>query len=365
MSTTGPVDGDPPAEGDLLPPYTAILVVDATGYSTRASAQQTELNEAVERVLEAAFAGAGLGGAWRDRRFAAHTGDGYIVGLPAEILPRLVHPLLSELQAQLHGWNRGLRTGQPRLRLRASIHVGPLPHRGRSSDGVGRPMTDTHRLLDSDAARRALAEAHEEVTFLAAIVSRRVFEDVVEGGYSGLHPSQFTKVVAMAKGFVEVAYVHVPKPSRRPDAADQDAPSGAAERGMPAPAERDVAPDDSSGISQRGRTNVVGAAALGRDSRAIQLGDIRVGPAPTGDARRVRALLDDLRERIEERAGELSDPDRARRALRSLDDEVEATDADPNVVRRMLERLTSAVRSVSALSSTVADLATAMEPWLD
>jgi hypothetical protein len=76
-------------------------------------------------------------------------------------------------------------------------------------------MTDTHRLLDSDQARRALAESDPAVTFLAAIVSRRVFEDVVEAEFTILRPTQFDEVVAEAKGgFTQRAYLYVPVPSR-------------------------------------------------------------------------------------------------------------------------------------------------------
>lgn len=86
---------------------------------------------------------------------------------------------------------------------------------GRDSDGVGRPMTDTHRLLDSVQARHALDDSDPSVTFLAAIVSSRIFEDVVEAGYTALRPTQFEEVVAHAKGgFAQRAYLHVPAPSR-------------------------------------------------------------------------------------------------------------------------------------------------------
>jgi len=194
-----------------LPPYRAILVVDARSFSERPSAQQAELSARVERVLHAAFVRAGLADAWVDRRFAAHTGDGYIVGLPPERLPHLLHPLLRELQAELHEEDLRRSTREPRLRLRASIHVGPVPDRGLANDGVGKPMTDTHRLLDCDHVRRCLGETHEDVTFLAAIVSERAYADAVEGGYTGLHPAQFIEVVASAKRFTERAYLHVPQ----------------------------------------------------------------------------------------------------------------------------------------------------------
>jgi hypothetical protein len=196
-----------------FPPYRAVLVVDAARFSDTSSVQQTWLGAEVVRVLEAAFVRAGLADAWADRRFRAqaHTGDGYTVGLPTEILPRLLHPLMRELQEELRERDRNRRVSHPRLRLRASIHVGPLPDEGLENDGVAKPMTETHRLLDSAEVRDALAAGHEEITFLAVIVSRRVVEDVVEGGYTGLHRDQFREVVATAKRFAEVAYLYVPQ----------------------------------------------------------------------------------------------------------------------------------------------------------
>jgi hypothetical protein len=198
-----------------LPPYRAILVVDAKSFSDRPSVQQSELSARIERVLHAAFVRAGLADAWVERRFAAHTGDGYIVGLLPERLPHLVHPLLRDLQDELQEEDHRRSSREPRLRLRASIHVGPVPDRGLANDGVGKPMTDTHRLLDSDQVRRCLAETHEDVTFLAAIVSQRAYADAVEGGYTGLHPAQFIEVEASAKQFAERAFLHVPQVSGR------------------------------------------------------------------------------------------------------------------------------------------------------
>lgn len=195
-----------------LPPYRAVLVVDAKGFSDRPSIEQSQTNEEIVRTLEAAFSRARLTAAWEDRRFPAHTGDGYVLGLPAEHMPFLLHPLLDALQTELELQNQ--RRGQRApLRLRASLNVGPLPDAGEPADGVGRPMTETHRLLDSEAARRALRVADERLTLLAAVISQRVYEDVVEGGYCALLPSQFAVVEAASKNFTQRAYLHVPRPS--------------------------------------------------------------------------------------------------------------------------------------------------------
>jgi RNA polymerase sigma factor (sigma-70 family) len=204
--TSAQPDAGPPPAG-ILPPYRAVLAVDAESFSDRTSVWQSPLNARIKQVLEAAFHRAGLADAWQDRRFSMHTGDGYLVGLLPEHLPRLIHPFLRELDAELRERDYRRLASEPRLRLRASIHVGPLPDDG---SGDGKPMRDAHRLLDSAEVRRALDQLREDQAFLAAILSRRVFEDVVAAGYTALHPSQFGQIVVTAKRFVEPGYLYVP-----------------------------------------------------------------------------------------------------------------------------------------------------------
>jgi hypothetical protein len=198
-----------------MPPYRAIFVVDAERSSDCNDPQMVQLSRDIVRVLENAFARAGMGEAWRGRRFQmqAHRGDGYVVGLPAETLPDLLHPFLHVLQEELQRLDRTRLAWHARLRMRASIHLGPLPDGEGWTDGVGKPMVETHRLLDSDEVRRLLSGTNPEVTFLAVIVSRRVFEDVVVAGFCDLHPQEFTPVTATAKRFAETAYLYLPKHS--------------------------------------------------------------------------------------------------------------------------------------------------------
>jgi hypothetical protein len=198
-----------------LPPYWAVMVVDARGFSKLPGAAQSRLNAEIQDVLPAAFARAGLTPLWTQRRFAAHTGDGYVLVNPAAALPHLLHPLLPELQAELADRDHRRLARDPRLRLRASVHVGPLPDAGRLGDGVGAPMTETHRLLDSAEVRQVLERADEEATFLAAIVSQRAYLDAIASGYTALLPSEFRQVVAVSKNYEERAYLYVPRPSGR------------------------------------------------------------------------------------------------------------------------------------------------------
>jgi hypothetical protein len=274
MSTPEPPASDRAISRDL-PPYRAVLVVDAKSFSDVPGALQPDLNVEIQQALERAFVRAGLASAWDDRRFANHTGDGYIVGLTPEKLPHVIDPLLRDLQAVLRERDHQRRAWEPRLRLRVSIHVGPLPDRGLSNDGVGRAMNDTHRLLDSDQVREVLLRTSEDVTFVAAILSRRAYEDAVEGGYTGLHASQFAEVTATAKRFSEVAYLHVPEPSGallRSGIGGGDAGAGrAAEGDTPPAAPPEGGRHQSGGISIEGTNTISGGKFVGGN----QYGDDR------------------------------------------------------------------------------------------
>ena len=78
-------------------------------------------------------------------------------------------------------------------------------------------MNATFRLLDCTALKDALRATNPDVTFLAAIISQRVFEDVIRGGYTpAKHADQFEPVTAEVPGkdFAEAAWLYVPRSSR-------------------------------------------------------------------------------------------------------------------------------------------------------
>ena len=284
-----------------LPPYRGVLAVDLERFTETPSVQLPRLVEAVPRVLETALRRSGLD--WADRRFPQGTGDGYVLGLPAECTPQLLHPFLDVLQQVLQEENAELRAHGPglRMRMRVSVHLGPLPDsRGNcAGDGVGKAMNDTHRLLDCRPLRDALARTDPDVTFVAAIVSQRVYADVVEAGFTALRQDQLIPVRAEVKNFSEDAWMHVPVPSGRalrdgfggrPDteAAIDEAAAARDE----APAARDEAPaarrSREEGASRVQRTGDVAGISLQSDSvvnstfvtNTVIAGVLGVHPAP-------------------------------------------------------------------------------------
>lgn len=202
-----------------LPPCRGLMVVDAVAFSGNQSRWQPDLSAAVPELLGRAFARRDLSRIWENRRFPQSTGDGFYFGVDHTDVPYLVDPLLDALQEVLEEEDRRLRAQDRslRLRLRAAIHLGAVPDGGDARAGVSAPTNETFRLLDSDAVRRAIKRSDPDVTLVAAIVSQRVFEDVVRAGYtSSLTPARFEPVTAevVDKGFVAPAWLYVPKPSR-------------------------------------------------------------------------------------------------------------------------------------------------------
>jgi hypothetical protein len=213
-----------------MPPYRGLLAVDAERFSRNPSSRLPDLSAMIEEVLRSALERAELDELWEQRRFPQATGDGYVFGTFPEALPYLCHPLLDSLQEVLAEKDDSLRTidRSMRLRLRVSVNVGPVPDSGDGlRDRIGTPTNATFRLLDCTALRHALERSNPDLTLVAAIVSQRVFDDVIRAGYTpSLHPDQFEQVTAEVPGkdFAEPAWIYVPRPSRTAARQTEDSP---------------------------------------------------------------------------------------------------------------------------------------------
>jgi hypothetical protein len=236
-----------------LPPPRAIFAVDTEKFTSNPSALQPQLRDAITELLSSAFARSGLAEIWEARTLPQGTGDGFVFAVPQERTPFLLDPLLDGLQEVLEERDRLLRSEDRglRLRLRVAVHMGSVSGSDGQREGIGTPMNDTFRLLDSEPVKRELSQSNPDITLLAAIVSQRVFEDVVRGGFTpGLPPGRFKPVIAEVAGkeFVQPAWVYVPKPSRA-----SDRPSGSAARQGPTRSEGpDLAGQASDGTTIHG-----------------------------------------------------------------------------------------------------------------
>jgi hypothetical protein len=210
----------PGSESRACPPYRGVIVVDTESFSKVRSSAMPELSADIRYVLETAFHRCGLGAVWDERRFPDGTGDGVVFGVWPEDLPFVIHPLLDTLQEVLEEHDRILRVRSRdlRLRLRVSINIGPVPDIGAPEwDRISTPTIDAFRIADAPALKEQLKAADPDVTMLVALLSDRVYEDIVLGGYVGIHPGRFSKVNADVpdKGFARPAWLYIPSPSNR------------------------------------------------------------------------------------------------------------------------------------------------------
>ena len=197
-----------------LPPYRAVLVVDAKGFGGNTDVGQSLLADAIPDVLTLAFERAGLAHVWRDALFPHNTGDGVGVGFDTRHLPAVVSRLFDALQdvlaerdGRLRAHGRGLR-----LRMRASLNVGPVrePDTEGRTAVVGSTVITTHRLLDAAVVRDLLTRSDPDHTFLAVALSQRVFDDVVASAYATLPASRLVPATVRVKEYAGVVYLYVP-----------------------------------------------------------------------------------------------------------------------------------------------------------
>ncbi|MEU4097908.1 hypothetical protein [Streptomyces sp. NPDC026673] len=194
-----------------VPPEHAVLVVDMKDYSQIAEARMAPVRGDLDDILTTVFAHSGIvdiaaldDGSHKDR------GDGAIFVLPARHTARLVDPFLGHLSRALDRYDQTRLASAPRIRLRASVHVGPLAPPNHRGDAIN----DACRLVDSDEIRHAMAAAVDNSALLAAVVSDTVFRRTVRANRTpSLAERQFLKAIARVEGkpgFEEVCWLHVP-----------------------------------------------------------------------------------------------------------------------------------------------------------
>ncbi|MFE3722308.1 hypothetical protein [Streptomyces cyaneofuscatus] len=187
------------------------MAVDAKDSTRLPSLQHARLSRDLTEIVHYGLELAGLKD--MSREFESHSGDGLAFGFDPSHAPFVISPFADVLNALLQEHNAG---PGPRLRLRMSVHIGPVPRSpGLPGDGNAAPRSETHRLLDSVPARDWLARADEDATPLVLIVSETVYRTVVVGGYCALPQARFIKVRAEVTGkdFARTAWVYVPSPS--------------------------------------------------------------------------------------------------------------------------------------------------------
>lgn len=203
---------DSPVE---LPPYRAVLVVDTKEFGGNPDVGQHALADAVEPTVQLAFERAGLGDVLRDALFPHNTGDGFGIGFDTKHLPAVIDRLFDTLQDVLAEQDVRFRAGsrRVRMRMRASLNVGPVRQENpdRRAAVAGRAVVETHRLLDAAPVREVLDRSDPDQTFLSVALSRRVYEDVVEGGFTTLTKSRLTARTVTVKELSTTVYLYIPR----------------------------------------------------------------------------------------------------------------------------------------------------------
>lgn len=198
-----------------LADYHAVVAADIKDFTQEGntSADHRILARRLPEVLGEAFERSGLD--FSRVKFPGQAGDGYAAGIDYHRLPHLICPLLDRLQDVLAEIDAQALRRDPRMRLRASIHIGPLSS-GDDPDGpagIGRAMNDLHRMLDAAPVRDALRYTDPDTTFVAAVISQRAYEDAVQSGACALPASLLTPIPVHVKQFTGSAWLYVPQPS--------------------------------------------------------------------------------------------------------------------------------------------------------
>jgi hypothetical protein len=198
-----------PSDVTDVPPEHALLTVDMKEYSKLPEAKMAPARADLDSILTTVLAQCGIGeatllGAVKDR------GDGAIFVVPAQHAARLIDPLLIYLAQALERREQTRLASAPTIRLRASVHVGPLAPPEYRGDAAN----DACRLVDSDAARRAMTAAVDHGVLLAAVVSDTVFgRTIAADRTSALKEQHFhraTARVADKPGFEQTCWLFVP-----------------------------------------------------------------------------------------------------------------------------------------------------------
>ncbi|MFJ9890873.1 hypothetical protein ACIQRW_34185 [Streptomyces sp. NPDC091287] len=207
--------------------YELVISVDARRSGQYGDADKPRMRERIYRVLETAFAQAGVG---RDAVHMEDRGDGVLVSVPGRIaVTRLLGLWMVEVHENLREENRSLLVP---LGLRVAMHVGPVRHDSRGISG--RAVDLTCRLADSSVARQLL---DREQADLVLAVSDSLYVDVVSAGGKFIEPARFSRArLALKEGEVS-AWFHLPgrpAPGIGPIAPEEPGPTASGPAGAPA-----------------------------------------------------------------------------------------------------------------------------------
>ncbi|MET9437562.1 hypothetical protein [Streptomyces sp. NPDC006551] len=200
-----------PDADDVSQEY-ALLVVDMKDYSKIPEAKMAPTLADLESILSTVFEQCGIDDVVTLDNAVKDRGDGSIYVVSSRHAARLVDPLLGHLKQALDRREQSRLASSPPIRLRASVHVGPLvlpDHRGDAA-------VDACRLVESVAVRRAMDAALDNDLPLAAAVSDPVYDRSVRAERTRtLKPRDFHPATALVNGNVMSGWIETGRTGHR------------------------------------------------------------------------------------------------------------------------------------------------------
>ncbi|MGW2423648.1 hypothetical protein ACWC0C_31100 [Streptomyces sp. NPDC001709] len=182
-----------------------MLLLDIERYSDRDDVEQAYLRRVLYDIADRALDHAGID---ETRRLRADRGDSVMELIDADAsVPALLRALLTEVPAQLHGYNR-LASSSAQIRLRGVVATGYVAvdeHGG----WVGSDLNHACRLLDAPLLRTALRERADG---FALCVSEGVHTGIVRHDHHGIRADDFHAVTLAGKNGPLRAWLHGPVP---------------------------------------------------------------------------------------------------------------------------------------------------------
>ncbi|GGL79659.1 hypothetical protein GCM10010095_75860 [Streptomyces anthocyanicus] len=201
----------PPSQGLSVPDEFALLAFDMEKYSRIQETKMEDARSAVDGIIADVLADCALPAPLPRPTTGDDAGDGTVLLFPPSTLARLIDPFLARLGSALAHHERMRSAGSPPVRLRVSVHCGPVP---TAKLRGGNALVDVTRLRESEAAREALEAAKASQTWLAGAVSESTYRRCVHGGYTpNLTSAHFARALARVagkSGFEAPCRLHVP-----------------------------------------------------------------------------------------------------------------------------------------------------------
>lgn len=219
-----------------------ILLLDIEKYSDRDDVEQAHLRRVLYDIADRALEYAGIEETLRIR---ADRGDSVMELIDANAsVTALLRALLSEVPAQLHGYNR-LASSSAQIRLRGVVATGYVAI-DQHGGWVGSDLNHACRLLDAQLLRKALRERADG---FALCVSDGVHTGIVRHDHHGIPAADFNPVTLASKNGPLRAWLHGPVP---PGGDDQGSPNTEETRVPGTSGERAVAVRHNEGIISTG-----------------------------------------------------------------------------------------------------------------